>query len=66
MSSLPDNCIDLIIADPPYNLSKGEDWKWYRATHYAFIRFKSFSTKKRSRCIKHQLRFGADVHNVSK
>lgn len=28
MKSLPDNSIDLIIADPPYNLSKGGDWKW--------------------------------------
>ena len=28
MKSLPDNCIDLIIADPPYNLSKSGDWKW--------------------------------------
>lgn len=28
MKSLPDNCVDLIIADPPYNLSKSGDWKW--------------------------------------
>ncbi|MCQ4022036.1 site-specific DNA-methyltransferase [Ruminococcus sp. zg-924] len=28
MALLPDNCVDLIIADPPYNLSKGRDWKW--------------------------------------
>lgn len=28
MEALPDNCIDLIIADPPYNLSKSGDWKW--------------------------------------
>lgn len=28
MKSLPDNSVDLIIADPPYNLSKGGDWKW--------------------------------------
>ena len=28
MQSLPDNCIDLIIADPPYNLSKSRSWKW--------------------------------------
>lgn len=27
MSSLPDHCIDLVIADPPYNLSKGNKWK---------------------------------------
>jgi DNA modification methylase len=28
MRNLPDACVDLIIADPPYNLSKGGDWKW--------------------------------------
>ena len=28
MNRLPENCIDLIIADPPYNLSKSGDWKW--------------------------------------
>ncbi len=28
MAALPDNCVDLIIADPPYNLSKSGDWKW--------------------------------------
>ncbi len=28
MKSLPDNSIDLIVADPPYNLSKGANWKW--------------------------------------
>lgn len=28
MKTLPDNCVDLIIADPPYNLSKSGDWKW--------------------------------------
>jgi DNA modification methylase len=28
MRTLPDNCIDIIIADPPYNLSKGGNWQW--------------------------------------
>lgn len=28
MASLPDNCVDAAIADPPYNLSKGNHWKW--------------------------------------
>ena len=28
MCSMPDNSVDLIIADPPYNLSKGGSWKW--------------------------------------
>lgn len=28
MKKLPNSCIDLIIADPPYNLSKGNEWKW--------------------------------------
>lgn len=28
MRKLLDSSIDLIIADPPYNLSKGGEWKW--------------------------------------
>jgi len=28
MAKLPDKSIDLVIADPPYNLSKGGNWKW--------------------------------------
>ena len=28
MSELPDDSVDLVIADPPYNLSKGNDWAW--------------------------------------
>lgn len=28
MKKLPDSCVDLIIADPPYNLSKGGSWTW--------------------------------------
>lgn len=28
MKNMPDSCVDLIIADPPYNLSKGGSWKW--------------------------------------
>jgi DNA modification methylase len=28
MSDLPNDSVDLIIADPPYNLSKGGVWKW--------------------------------------
>ena len=28
MKSLPENCVDIIIADPPYNLSKSSEWKW--------------------------------------
>ncbi|MEA2708231.1 MAG: modification methylase [Phycisphaerales bacterium] len=28
MRLLPHLCCDLAIADPPYNLSKGGDWKW--------------------------------------
>lgn len=28
MKELPDKCVDIIIADPPYNLSKSGDWKW--------------------------------------
>lgn len=28
MKELPDNCVDLIISDPPYNLSKSGAWKW--------------------------------------
>ena len=28
IKKVPNTCIDLIIADPPYNLSKGREWKW--------------------------------------
>ena len=28
MKALPSNCVDIIIADPPYNLSKSGDWKY--------------------------------------
>ena len=28
MAELPSNSIDLVLADPPYNLSKGNIWKW--------------------------------------
>lgn len=28
MALLPDNYVDIIIADPPYNLSKGNSWRW--------------------------------------
>lgn len=28
MKELPENSVDLIIADPPYNLSKGKSWEW--------------------------------------
>jgi len=31
MKLLPPKCVDLIIADPPYNLSKGNQWKWDRS-----------------------------------
>ncbi|WP_225871827.1 DNA-methyltransferase [Halosegnis rubeus] len=28
MKELPENSVDLVVADPPYNLSKGADWSW--------------------------------------
>lgn len=28
MKALPDNSIDVAIADPPYNASKGNNWQW--------------------------------------
>ncbi|MCI8854292.1 MAG: site-specific DNA-methyltransferase [Lachnospiraceae bacterium] len=28
MVEMPDHSVDLVIADPPYNLSKGAEWKW--------------------------------------
>lgn len=28
MKNIPSDSVDLIIADPPYNLSKGGNWKW--------------------------------------
>jgi len=30
-SNLPDESVDLVIADPPYNLSKGGNWQWDRS-----------------------------------
>ena len=33
MKKLPPNSIDLIIADPPYNLSKGNNWAWDAKTN---------------------------------
>ena len=32
MKKMPDNSVDLIIADPPYNLSKGSKIKWDHTT----------------------------------
>ena len=32
MKQFPDSSVDLIIADPPYNLSKGGEWKWDNST----------------------------------
>ena len=32
LRSLPANSVDLILADPPYNLSKGGTWKWDNST----------------------------------
>ena len=28
MARMPDSSVDLVIADPPYNASKGGEWKW--------------------------------------
>ena len=28
LHKIPDNSVDIAIADPPYNLSKGNAWKW--------------------------------------
>lgn len=28
MAELPEDSVDLVISDPPYNLSKGGDWSW--------------------------------------
>ena len=28
MAELPDRCVDVAIADPPYNASKGGEWAW--------------------------------------
>ena len=28
MKAMPSHCVDMMIADPPYNLSKSGDWKW--------------------------------------
>jgi site-specific DNA-methyltransferase (adenine-specific) len=34
MKTLPDNCVDLIIADPPYNIKKAEWDKWKSQEDY--------------------------------
>jgi len=31
MQGLPESSVDLVIADPPYNLSKGGAWQWDRS-----------------------------------
>ncbi len=28
MRQLPSRSVDILIADPPYNASKGKEWKW--------------------------------------
>ena len=33
MQQLPENSVDVAIADPPYNLSKGGTWKWDQSVH---------------------------------
>lgn len=33
MKSLPNNSVDIAIADPPYNASKGAVWKWDRSVN---------------------------------
>ena len=33
MKKLPNHCVDLLIADPPYNLSKSGDWKLDRGSN---------------------------------
>lgn len=33
MKALPDDSVDLAIADPPYNASKGNVWKWDNSVH---------------------------------
>ena len=35
MRNLPSNCVDLIIADPPYNLSDSGNWKWDKSVYLA-------------------------------
>ncbi|MDW4528791.1 Dam family site-specific DNA-(adenine-N6)-methyltransferase [Rossellomorea marisflavi] len=32
MKKLPNDSVDIVIADPPYNLSKGGNWKWDNST----------------------------------
>jgi len=49
MRSLPDNCIDLIFADPPYNLQLGGDLNRPDGSHVDAVtdewdRFDSFAT----------------------
>ena len=35
MLQLPDHSIDIVIADPPYNASKGGNWQWNNSTKIA-------------------------------
>lgn len=35
MKAMPSNCVDIIIADPPYNLSKSGDWKWDNSVSFS-------------------------------
>lgn len=34
MEGLPDNSVDVVIADPPYNASKGGNWKWDNSVNF--------------------------------
>ena len=52
MKSIPDNSVDLVLIDPPYNIGKDKRWdKWKTVEEYVEFMGKAF--KECERVLKH-------------